>query len=170
MDTATRRNEILRLLKTKDSAIKGIELAELFNVTRQVIVKDLALIKATDENVVSTSEGYLYLKRRDISKRVIYVSHGINDIYDELETIIKYGGVIEDIIVEHPYYGELKASLYLRTLNDLEKFSEAFIKSGAKPLSYLTGGEHMHTIACEDEKGLDLIEEELREKGYIIGD
>lgn len=170
MDANNRRNEILGLLKKRNKPLKGIELADLFKVTRQVIVKDLAVLKAQDENVVSTSEGYLYLIRSDVFRRVFYVKHLNEGIYDELSIIIKYGGVIEDIVVEHPYYGELKATLYLRNVIDLENFIKKFKEKGAKPLSALTNGEHMHTVSAPDEKCLDLIENELREKGFIIGE
>lgn len=170
MDAVSRRNEIVRLLKSSEGAIKGIDLADRFKVTRQVIVKDMALLKAKDSNIISTSEGYLYLSGREMRKRIFFVKHDGDGIYDELSTILKYGGVIEDIVVDHPYYGELTASLYLRTMKDLENFNEKFLKSGLTPLSEITDGEHMHTVSASDEESLDQIEKELSEKGYLIGD
>ena len=170
MDTDKRRKAILNLLKTSPQPIKGQELAEAFNVTRQVVVKDLAIIKAADPSIVSTFGGYLALKDKGVHKRIFRVRHTGDEMYDELRIILKYGGTTEDIVIEHPYYGELKGNLYIRTLNDLEKFLDEFKKSGALPLSELTGGVHMHTVTCQDEASLGLIEEELTEEGFITED
>lgn len=168
MDANTRREEIVKLLLNADGPLKGQELALKFNVTRQVIVKDLSILKSRMENIISTSEGYMILRPDNRKKSRIIVTHRDNEIMDELKAIIKYGGYIEDIIIEHPFYGELKANLYLKSLNDLEKFVENFKALNARPLSELTEGLHMHTISYEREEDLQNIKKELDEKGYLI--
>lgn len=50
----------------------------------------------------------------------------------ELEIVVKYGGIIEDVIVEHPLYGEIKGILKIKNLNDLNKFTGYFEKVGGK--------------------------------------
>ncbi len=170
MDIEKRRREIISILKGSPGAVKGTELAERFKVTRQVIVKDMSVIKAMEPGIVSTSEGYLFMPSMNLYRRVFLVSHGGEKMKDELSVIIGSGGIIEDIVVEHPYYGELKANLYLRSMKDIERFADKFNESGATPLSALTGGEHMHTVAAPEEEILDVIEEELRKRGYLAGE
>ncbi|MFB0918567.1 MAG: 3H domain-containing protein, partial [Clostridiaceae bacterium] len=69
-----------------------------------------------------------------------------------------------------PYYGELKGNLFINSLNELDKFLKEFKETKALPLSELTGGIHMHTVTCQDENSLDLIEKELGDKGYLTED
>lgn len=168
MDANSRRESIYDLLNRSEKPIKGIDMAEQFGVTRQVIVKDMAILKSKFDNIISTSEGYFILKPDNRIKKRIIVSHDENEILSELKTIIKYGAYIEDIIIEHPIYGEIRANLYLKSLNDLNKFMDGFEKSQAKPLSTLTEGMHMHTISVENTEDYELILKELEEKGFLI--
>ena len=46
MESETRRQKIIELLKKQEEPISGSQLAEQFGVTRQVIVKDMGMIKA----------------------------------------------------------------------------------------------------------------------------
>lgn len=170
MDAESRRKEILKLLTGSDLPVKGQEIAERFDVTRQVVVKDLAILKAKNPGIVSTYGGYLMLKEKDSHKRIFRVKHDSEGIYEELRIILKYGGIVEDIIIDHPYYGELRGNLFINSLNELDKFLKEFKETKALPLSELTGGIHMHTVTCQDEKSLDLIEKELSEKGYLTED
>ena len=75
----------------------------------------------------------------------------------ELEIVVKYGGIIEDVIVEHPLYGEIKGILKIKNINDLNKFTGYFEKVEAKPLSALTNGIHLHTISADSEENMNLI-------------
>ncbi|MFB0918566.1 MAG: HTH domain-containing protein, partial [Clostridiaceae bacterium] len=101
MDAEGRRKEILKLLTGSDLPIKGQEIAERFDVTRQVVVKDLAILKAKNPGIVSTYGGYLMLKEKDSYKRIFRVKHDSDGIYEELRIILKYGGIVEDIIIDH---------------------------------------------------------------------
>jgi transcriptional regulator of NAD metabolism len=88
----------------------------------------------------------------------------------ELEIVIKFGGIIEDVIIEHPIYGEIKANLMIRNLNDLDNFIDLYKKNKAKPLSALTEGIHLHTISTDNEQDMKLIIENLEKAGYILKD
>lgn len=59
-----------------------------------------------------------------------------------------------DVIVEHPIYGELKGRLMISSRYDADQFMEAIENKQANLLSELTGGVHLHTIACPDKKHL----------------
>ena len=112
-------NNTKKVAKREKKAIKGTTLAESFNVTRQIIVKDIAILRAKGNNIIATPDGYMI--NDDNSNRVksvIAVSHNDEDVIKELEIVVKYGGIIEDVIVEHPLYGEIKGILMIKNLND----------------------------------------------------
>lgn len=168
MSSKSRRDKIRELFINNKEPLKGQALAEMFNVTRQVIVKDIAIIRAEGLSIIATPEGYIVpVDNSNTLKRVIAVSHSKNNMEDELKTIVKYGATIEDVIVEHPLYGEIKAMLMIKNLFDLESFVEKFNNYAAEPLSSITNGVHLHTICCDNEDILNKIIEELRKKGYL---
>ena len=169
MNAIERRNNITEMLFNECRAITGTELAKKFYVTRQVIVKDIAILKASGINIVSTASGYIvHDSLGSRIKKIVAVNHSEDEMSQELEIVVKYGGVIEDVIIEHPLYGELKATLMIKNLNDLNKFRKSFNGVEAKPLSVLTNGVHLHTISADSKENMDLIINELSEKGFIL--
>ncbi len=168
MTSLNRRSKIRSLLITSQEPIKGQELAEKFEVTRQIIVKDIAIIRAEGVDVISTPKGYMALKENlNIVKKVIAVNHNRDGVKAELETIVKYGAVVEDVIVEHPLYGEIRVMLMLKNMFDVENFYNSFKQYEAEPLSALTNGVHLHTIICENDEVLSNIEKELDMRGIL---
>lgn len=168
MNSNKRREDILIRLIENNSPIKGTDFAKLYNVTRQIIVKDIAILRARGNKIIATPDGYIITNEENRVKSVIAVSHTSDDIREELETVIKYGGIVEDVVVEHPLYGEIKAMLMIKNLNDINNFVEKYKINHAKPLSVLTNGVHIHTISADDEANMDLIKRELKEKGFIV--
>lgn len=168
MTSKKRREEIIKLLINNNSAIKGTRLAELFSVTRQIIVKDIAILRAEGKNIIATPDGYILNKDINKVKTIIAVNHNSKETMEELEIVVKYGGMIEDVIIEHPLYGELRGNLMIKNLNDLYKFEKEYNNNNAKPLSNLTNGIHLHTIAADSEEDIEEIKRELKERGFLL--
>lgn len=168
MSSIKRREEIIKMLIESNKAIKGTELASLFGVTRQIIVKDIAILRAEGNTIIATPDGYIYNKNTNKVKSIIAVNHNKNEVIDELKIVVKYGGIIEDVIIEHPLYGEIRGNLMIKNLNDLNKFEIEFENKSIKPLSDLTDGIHLHTIVADDEENIKLIKSELKEKGLLL--
>ena len=63
MNGDARREEILDILEKAQSAISGDNLADIFEVSRQVIVQDIALLRASNYEILSTNRGYLLQKK-----------------------------------------------------------------------------------------------------------
>ncbi len=171
MDANERREEILSILKRVEGPIRGTDLSERLEVSRQVIVQDVAILRARGENILATPQGYLiprhYGKKKLI--KTIACTHKNNDeIEDELRIIVDLGGKILDVIVEHPLYGEIKSQLQISSRHDLREFMDNLNNTKAEPLSSLTGGIHIHTIEVEDENMIRRIKESLLEKRYLI--
>jgi len=165
-----RRISIVEAISKCDRPITGSDLADMFNVSRQVIVQDIAIIRATGIPVIATSSGYM-LQNKEYSNREIrtFVSkhHGFDKMEEELLIIVEYGGKVIDVIVEHPVYGEIVGILHISTKEDVTKFVEKVRITGAKPLASLTKGDHIHTIEVPSEKVFQLILKELHEKGFV---
>lgn len=165
-----RRDLILQWLKESSRPIKGGELALQTKVSRQVIVGDISLLKAKNEPIIATSQGYLYLQTEEKSapcSRLIVSSHSPDKTKDELFTIVDHGVKVKNVTVEHPVYGDLTASLLLSTRKDVEEFLAKISLTKATLLSSLTEGIHMHTLEAETEEQLDDVCQELSKKGYL---
>lgn len=165
-----RRSAIIDVLKKSKTPITGTDLSEHFDVSRQIIVQDIAIIRASGTNVIATSSGYILPQKTDRKKIIkTFVSKhiGFDRMEEELYIVVEYGGKVIDVIVEHPVYGEIVGTLHLSTIEDVDAFIKKVKETGAKPLSILTEGDHFHTIEVPSEKIYDLIMAELREKGFI---
>ena len=165
-----RRELIIKRLIESDKPIKGQELAEEFGVTRQVIVKDIAILRAQNSNIIATLDGYTIENESSGLVKIIAVMHTSEDTRDELMTIIKYGGIVKDIIIEHGVYGEIRALLEIKSIHDIDKFIERLEDTKSKVLSSITDGVHIHTIEVENEEVYEKILDELREKGYLLAE
>ena len=166
-----RREKILEILHKESQPVSGTELSGQLGVSRQVIVQDIALLRATDKNILSTNKGYiLFTEKPDhVKKRRTYkVKHSDEEILDELNTIVDYGGGVLDVVVEHDIYGQIAADLIINSRADAEAFVKKVEKYRTKPLCKLTDGIHFHTVVAENEEILDCIEAELKKKGYLL--
>lgn len=171
MNSQERRNHIKDILEKEEEPLIGHILSERLGVTRQIIVKDIAILRAAGIDIIATPKGYIIPKNRtNRIQKVIALYHKAEDIEDELSTIVKFGGIIEDVVIEHKLYGEIRGILMIKNLFDVENFVSKFKKYEIEPLCILTGGVHLHTISVEDEDSLKNILKELNNKKYLISD
>lgn len=166
MNTAERRNEILNLLQNADAPVAARKLASQFGVSRQVIVQDMALLRAQGHEVLSTNRGYLIQAPLRLS-RVFKVFHTSEQIADELCTIVDLGGTTEDVFVHHKIYGQIQAPLHISSRRDVQIFLEELKSGKSTPLKDVTSDYHYHTVSADSQETLDLIEQELLTKGYL---
>lgn len=172
MNSIIRREEILKLLKRRTSPITGGELAENMGVSRQLIVTDIALLRAKGEEILATPQGYIHtsaITEKDYMTKIV-CKHTRDEIREELSTILKFGGEIIDVIVEHPVYGEIKGLLMISSFKDLDEFIIKMRQTQAKPLSHLTEGAHIHTIKAPKKQILEEIKKELLSIGFLVED
>lgn len=168
MDGTQRRSEILKVLEVAEAPVSAGKLAAKFVVSRQIVVGDVALLRAAGHEIIATARGYLLERKEEAAFiRKIACQHQPNQTEEELSCIVELGGEVLDVIVEHPIYGELTGNLRVRTQEDVRSFITAYKKSNASLLSELTAGIHLHTIRCENEAVLDRIKRVLLEKGIL---
>jgi transcriptional regulator of NAD metabolism len=166
-----RRELILGWLKESVEPLKGAVLADKTNVSRQVIVQDISLLKAKNEPIIATAQGYLYMKDHvngSRKRRIIPVCHSPEQTLDELTIIVDHGVTVLDVVIEHPIYGEITGSLMLRNRRDVNHFVKQIQETKSSLLSELTEGTHLHTIEAETAEQLDEVSEALQKAGYLL--
>lgn len=169
MEGNKRRENLIKILNNQTEPISGSELSRMLSVSRQIIVQDIALLRAVDYNVLSTTKGYLLYHSDFLRvKRLLKVKHTTEQIEDELCTIVDHGGKILDVLVLHEIYGEIATELIIRNRQDVYDFVKKVNEKKIVPLKELTDGVHRHTIEAESEAVLDQIEEALKEKHYLF--
>ncbi len=168
MNGEERRNAILLRLQDSTFPISASALASEFSVTRQIIVADIALLRASGESISAKSRGYILdSKKIGLIKRIA-VKHGKDEVLDELYAIVDNGGTVVDVCVEHSIYGRISAELNISSRYDADEFVKKISMTGANPLSLLTEGLHIHTVDVKDEDAFERIIKKLSELGILI--
>ncbi len=167
MTGSDRRSAIVEQIRNSAVPISGKALAAAFNVSRQVIVQDIALIRAAGHDIISTNRGYI-INGPHSARRVFKVRHTDEQLEEELNAIVDLGGKVCDVMVNHRVYGHIEAELNITSRRRVAEFIED-IKSGkSSPLKNITSGYHYHTVEADSEDTLDLIGTALEEKGFLV--
>ena len=167
MKAELRRKEILSLLGNTDNPIPANLFKERFNISRQVIVQDIAILRANGYDITSTNRGYV-LNTKTQATRVFKCRHTFEELVEEGELVISSGGKIEDVFVNHRVYGRISARLDLSSRMHVEELYRSLFSGASKPLMSVTDGYHYHTVSAESERVLDEIEQKLRARGFLI--
>ncbi|MDE6883121.1 MAG: transcription repressor NadR [Lachnospiraceae bacterium] len=171
MEGEARRTRIMEILQKESVPVSGTELARRTGVSRQVIVQDIALLRTSCQNILSTNRGYLLyepMQAGKLCRRVVRVKHGREDIMRELDCIVDAGGRVMNVIVEHAIYGQIVGELVIHNRADVRKFMDRVEAYGTKPLTDLTEGVHFHTIEAEREEMLEAAVRALDEEGFLL--
>ncbi len=168
MDKESRFKKIIEILEKENAPVSGSKIANMLNITRQVVVQDVAVLKSRGYQIISTARGYILNKKEPPFKRVFAVKHSKEDIFKELSIIVNNGGEVIDVIVEHPLYSEIRGMLNIRTIEDAKTFLSKMETSKAVPLMSLSNGIHLHTVGALTNEQLDRIEKLLKEEGFLL--
>ena len=160
-----RKAAIIEAIRTSETPVSASALARKLHVSRQIIVGDIALIRASGTQIIATPRGYVWERSNAGSERKIAVMHAPQQMREELYTIVDQGAEVVDVIVEHPTYGQLVGQLQLSSRYDVNQFIDRM--QGNEPLSQLTHGVHLHTIRCRDAAVFERVENALRKKGLL---
>ncbi len=167
MTGSDRRQEILKNIKESDRPVSGSKLAKDYDVSRQVIVQDIALLRASGYDIISTNRGYV-LEGQTCAERVFKVRHTDEQLETELCTIVDLGGQVKNVMVNHKVYGHIEAELGITSRRKVKEFLEDIESGKSTPLKNITSDYHYHTVTADSEETLDLIEEELRKLGFLV--
>ncbi len=161
-----RREKIIDILSSSNSPVAGVKLANDLKVSRQVIVQDIALLRANGISIFSTNRGYLIQSEKE-QLRVFKVYHSDEDVQSELNLIVDLGGRVKDVFVYHKVYGVVRAEMNIKSRRDIKAYMDDISSGKSTLLKNLTSGYHYHTIAAESREVLDIIQQELTDKGFL---
>lgn len=167
MTGSNRRQEILKNIKESDRPVSGSKLAKDYDVSRQVIVQDIALLRASGFDIISTNRGYV-LEGQTCAERVFKVRHTDEQLETELCTIVDLGGQVKNVMVNHKVYGHIEAELGITSRRKVKEFLEDIESGKSTPLKNITSDYHYHTVTADSEETLGLIEDELRKLGFLV--
>lgn len=168
MNAETRRKKIMEHLSASAGPVSATVLAGMFSVSRQVIVGDIALLRASGADITATPRGYILTKEDVGLSRTVAVRHDLAQTEQELCIFVDNGCIVEDVIVEHHIYGQLVGSLQLASRYDVSQFMERLESGSATVLSSLTDGIHLHTLRCPDEAAYERACAELKAAGLLL--
>jgi len=166
MNGEERRTKIIEILKNSKAPLSGTALAGQLGVSRQVIVQDMALLRANSHTILSTNQGYVLSDSGSVS-RVFKVIHSDEQVEEELSLIVDCGGRVEDVFVSHKIYDIVKAPMNIRSRLDIRRFMDNLASGKSSLLKNVTGGYHYHTVTADSEEILDYILESLKERGFL---
>ena len=167
MSGSERRTEIIEQIQKSPAPVSGKNLAETYGVSRQVIVQDIALLRAAGYDVIATNRGYILNAPSKVS-RVLKVCHSDECLEEELCTVVDMGGCVENVMVNHRVYGHMEANIMIRSRRNVAEFLEDIRSGKSSPLKNITSNYHYHTVSADSEHTLDLIEEDLKKRGFLV--
>ena len=171
MNGRARRTELLRRIEQHGEPVTGTDLAQALGVSRQIVVQDIAVLRAAGQEILATPRGYMLAHPHSAATRAVLVTrHTREDAVDELSIMVDNGLRIIDVVVEHSIYGELRAPLMFSSRSDIRAWRDRLDQTGAPLLSDLTGGVHLHTVEAMEPERIERARAELREHGYLVGE
>ncbi len=167
--TEIRRNAILELLRESEIPLTGNCLAQKFQVSRQVIVQDVAVLRASGHEIVAALNGYYIQSEKGERLLKTFASYhmGTERMEEELQIVVDYGGRMLNIAVSHPIYGDIVCPLVIQSREDIREFLQRLSLEKATPLSSLTEGIHFHTIEVDREETFEKIMKQLKARDFI---
>ncbi len=166
MSGEKRREKMLELLRSAKNPVSGASLAQTFAVSRQVIVQDIALLRAQKQEIISTYRGYM-MKKETPCQRIFKVHHSDEQMEEELNLYVDFGGRVEDEFVYHKVYDVIRVEMGLKSRREIKEYIEKLKSGTSKSLKDVTSGYHYHTVTAESEDILDQIQEELLKRGFL---
>ena len=171
MDARFRREQVVDIINHEESPISASLLSKKLNVSRQVIVGDVALLRAQGHEIIATARGYTMISKLRGENHYlgkVACQHSSENTKSELYAIVDLGAIVVNVIIEHKLYGEITGHLNLKNRNDVDAFIRSVESSEVMLLSELTQGVHLHTIACRDKTHFEQVTQVLEADGILL--
>lgn len=167
MDAQQRRQMIASRLAESSQPLSAGSLAQELSVSRQIIVGDVALLRAGGLDIIATPRGYLLPRGAAGVTCTLACRHTALQMEEELNAIVDQGCTVLDVVVEHPIYGQLTGPLRLSSRYEVAQFVARCREEEAAPLSQLTEGVHLHTLLCPDQGAADRVRTALEKLDFL---
>lgn len=169
MEGEERRAKILDILKERKTPVSGTSLARELSVSRQIVVGDIALLRAHGTEIIATNSGYLIADFSNKTKTFrVYCRHRLEDAYDEYCTILDEGARIINEGIVHDVYGEVIVPLNIMNRADAKRHTEKMLNGNCEDIMILSGNNHFHTLEAESDLTVLRVQRALHEKSYLV--
>jgi transcriptional regulator of NAD metabolism len=168
---AERRRKIWERMRAHKGSLLGSELARQFGISRQSLVQDVAILRASGKEILSTPQGYRLpaaAAAPTAHRAILACQHAPERTEEELHILVDNGVKVLDVLVEHPLYGELRGSLMLGSRADVADFMKRWRGTKTTLLSSLTRGVHLHTVEAAREEEIERAKAELHARGFLL--
>lgn len=162
-----RREKILATLSAAEAPLSGSALGRACEVSRQVVVQDIALLRTQGWPIHSTNRGYVLEREATRPSRLIKCHHTVEQTPEELNTIVDLGGHVRDVLVNHRVYGRLSCELGIASRRDVANYMTQIRSGKSNPLMLITSGYHFHHVTADCEEALDEVVRALGERGFL---
>lgn len=152
------------MIRSAGTPVSGAVLSKKLGVSRQIIVQDISALRRSGAEIASTTRGYT---APPVAIRVFKVAHSDEAVVEELSLIVDLGATVEDVFISHKVYGLMRGELHIRSRHDIELYLAEIASGKSSLLKNCTAGYHYHTVTADSEEVLDLVEQKLREKGFL---
>ena len=159
-----RRKQIMKALGA--APLSATILAERYGVSRQVIVQDIALLRAEGAQIIATNRGYI-VAGKNRAECVFKANHTDGQTREELYLIVDAGGCVEDVFVWHKVYGKISAPMNIDSRRKADEFLQKIASGVSTPLKNITGNYHYHTVSADSQEILDEIGALLKARGFL---
>lgn len=166
MNKTERNSKIIEILSLATKPISATALSRELGVSRQVVVGDIALLRAQGRQILSHPRGYI-LQKSNKTKQVFKVKHEDSEVRAELNLIVDLGGVVEDVFVYHKVYGKVSAPMGICSRHDVEQFLKGIESGKSSLLKNVTSGYHYHTVSADSKEVLTRISLALNKSGFL---
>lgn len=177
MNNEVRREKLLEILQNATESISGAALSKELNVTRQVIVSDITILRCSGYQILSSTKGYLMASNESAQKSLGY--HVIackgeklneDELRSEFYTVVDNGGGIRGIYLKSPLYGEIQVKMDLHCRRDVEQYLTQMKELNAPFIAVITNGAHCLNVRTHTADEAQEIVKSLNELGLLDKD
>lgn len=173
MNNQMRREKLYEILENADRPITGIELSKALDVTRQIIVGDVAILRSSGKPILSTARGYQLqgpAEERGCNRRSLHCCSRTMDedeLEAELNAVVDNGGIIRGLTLSHEVYGIIHIDMNIYSRRDVRQYVDKLRASDAPLIVTLTHGAHTLKVETRVDEEMNAVQEGLQELGIL---
>ena len=165
MNNQMRREKLYEILENADRPITGIELSKTLDVTRQIIVGDVAILRSSGKPILSTARGYQL--QGPAEERGCSRTMDEDELEAELNAVVYNGGIVRGLTLSHEVYGIIHIDMNIYSRRDVRQYVDKLRASDAPLIVTLTNGVHTLKVETRVDEEMNAVQEGLQELGIL---
>ena len=172
MDNQMRREKLYEMLENAEEPLTGVVLSKALNVTRQIIVGDVALLRSSGKKIISTARGYQLageVPEKGFHQEFRCQSRKMDaaELEAELNVVVDNGGIVHGLTLTHEVYGVIQVPMDLYSRREVRQYMERLKEEKGPLITTLTQGRHVLQVEARNDEDLEALGEGLKEMGVL---